>query len=653
MVLSDSKIKEEIKKGNIVISDFDESRLNPNSYNLRLDKVIKIYENRVLDMRGENKAREIEIPEEGYVLQPGFVYIASTIEHTETTGSLVPVLEGRSSIGRLGIFTHVTAGWGDTGFKGRWTLEIVATQPVKIYPEVEICQIVFHRVEGKVEHPYHGKYQNQKGAEPSKMFKDFSKIKEQHDLLPVRGKIINQFRDQMLDHFINNNNGRKAPIMPIKNPMLECNRVSQIDTNLQDRKMTAEELESFQCKRNILDARIRSAVDFALGYGSTEKDSITVTTIYKLLAEYDESILHVPYNSDELVTNFVDIMKRKGVYDESNNMQDSINEAVKRCVSDNKSKMKSTKNKSAYRKLKELSKREFDENLSKEIYDILLDFSNGAAKVYELDIYDFTKIVYKNIKNEVEELNKQDDDLKLNMIIADSFKDLSDELLSKGNLNLEEPLFKDFKPGTDEGVYDTLYKLCRDNEYSTSVKEKIVDQLSYFDQQFNTLSKTYDDIKDNFTKLFYDKIKGYPENPKDKIASLYLIIGDCLIEDAETKLDVDLSFMKRPIPDDKKEEEKPKKPSTGNTQKSKLFASISNNWRWDKETLSLLLGTIEETVQYVYEEEYDSGFTEIEDLYEMINDRLEADDYINTILGSAENGKKALTKILSIVRSEI
>ena len=96
----------------------------------------------------------------------------------------------------------------------------------------------------------------------------------------------------MLDHFIHNNNGRKAPIMPIKNPMLECNRVSHIDTDLQDRKMTAEELSSLQCKRNILDARIRNAVDFALGYGSTEKDS--------------------------------------------------INEAVKRCVSDNKSKMKST-----------------------------------------------------------------------------------------------------------------------------------------------------------------------------------------------------------------------------------------------------------------------------------------------------------------------
>ena len=173
MVLSDSKIKEEIKKGNIVISDFDESRLNPNSYNLKLGNELKIYTNHTLDMKGINKTETILIPEEGYLLEPGKVYIASTEEYTETLGDLVPVLEGRSSIGRLGIFTHVTAGWGDTGFKGKWTLEIVVTQPVKVYPEVEICQIVFHRVEGKVEHPYHGKYQNQKGAEPSKMFKDF------------------------------------------------------------------------------------------------------------------------------------------------------------------------------------------------------------------------------------------------------------------------------------------------------------------------------------------------------------------------------------------------------------------------------------------------------------------------------------------------
>ena len=622
MVLSDSKIKEEIKKGNIVISDFDESRLNPNSYNLRLDNVIKIYENRVLDMKGENKATEIEIPEEGYLLQPGYVYIASTIEHTETTGSLVPVLEGRSSIGRLGIFTHVTAGWGDTGFKGRWTLEIVVTQPVRVYPEVEICQIVFHRVEGKVEHPYHGKYQNQKGAEPSKMFKDFNKIKEikeQYDSSTL-GKVIDHCRDQMLDH-----------------------------------KMTAEEISSLQCKQNILDAKIRNAVNFAIGYGDVEKiDSATVTTIYKLLAEYDESILHVPYNSTELVTSFVYIMKRKGVYDESNNMQDSINEAVKRCVSDNKSKMKNTNksNKSAYRKLKELSEREFDENLSKEIYDLILDFSDGAAEVYKQDIYDFTKIIYDNIKAEVEELNNQDDDLKLNMIISDSFKDLSDKFLSICNFNLENPLFNDFKPGTDEGVYDTLYKLCNDNEYSTSVKEKIIDQLSYFDKQFNILLKINDDIKDNFTKLFYDKIKKYPENPEDKIDVLYLIMSDCLMEDIESKLDIDLSFMKQQISDDKKEE-KPKKPYTSNTQKSKLFANISNNWKWDKETLSLLLGTIEDTVQYIYDEEYDPETAKIDELYEMINDRLEANDYINVILGSAENGKKALTKILSIVRSEI
>jgi dCTP deaminase len=77
------------------------------------------------------------------------------------------MLEGRSSIGRLGVFIHVTAGFGDVGFSGYWTLEIFCVQPIKIYPEIEICQIYYHGIEGKYDRYISGKYQNNTGVQPS------------------------------------------------------------------------------------------------------------------------------------------------------------------------------------------------------------------------------------------------------------------------------------------------------------------------------------------------------------------------------------------------------------------------------------------------------------------------------------------------------
>ncbi|MDR2650487.1 MAG: dCTP deaminase [Clostridiales bacterium] len=173
MILSGLEIQKRLG-GQIVIEPFVERRLNPNSYNLRLSDELMIYDDPVLDMKHPQNTRMITIPGDGLVLSPGRLYLGRTLEYTETDG-LAPMLEGRSSVGRLGLFIHVTAGFGDAGFKGYWTLEIHCIQPIRIYPFVEICQIYYHSVEGDFVGYYSGKYQCNKGIQPSMLYKDFEK----------------------------------------------------------------------------------------------------------------------------------------------------------------------------------------------------------------------------------------------------------------------------------------------------------------------------------------------------------------------------------------------------------------------------------------------------------------------------------------------
>ena len=146
--------------------------LGPRSYSLRLDDELLVYEEVVLDMRRPNRFRRISIPPEGLVLNPNQLYLGRTVEYTETH-KLVPMLEGRSSIGRLGLFVHITAGFGDIGFKGYWTLEMFAVQPVRIYAGVGICQIFYHDVRGEITEYTHGKYQNNRDIQPSLMFQEW------------------------------------------------------------------------------------------------------------------------------------------------------------------------------------------------------------------------------------------------------------------------------------------------------------------------------------------------------------------------------------------------------------------------------------------------------------------------------------------------
>ena len=171
MILSGREINKRIGK-EIVIEPFDERYLNPNSYNLRLHHELLVYEDVILDMKKENKTRQLTIPEEGLVLEPGKLYLGRTLEYTKTD-NYVPMLEGRSSIGRLGLFIHVTAGFGDVGFSGYWTLEMFCIQPIRIYAGVQICQIYYHTIEGDFDKYSSGKYNNNTGIQPSLLFRDF------------------------------------------------------------------------------------------------------------------------------------------------------------------------------------------------------------------------------------------------------------------------------------------------------------------------------------------------------------------------------------------------------------------------------------------------------------------------------------------------
>lgn len=180
MILTGAEIKHRIG-GDIRITPFEESQLNPNSYNLCLHNELLIYEEVVLDLKEPNRYRRLEIPESGLVLSPNQVYLARTVEHTETH-NLVPMIEGRSSLGRLGLFVHVTAGFGDVGFKGYWTLEMFAVQPIRIYPGIQICQIIYHTLEGRIEEYRSGKYQNNQDIQPSLLYREFGRTEDDHQL---------------------------------------------------------------------------------------------------------------------------------------------------------------------------------------------------------------------------------------------------------------------------------------------------------------------------------------------------------------------------------------------------------------------------------------------------------------------------------------
>lgn len=176
-VLVDSEILREVERGAIIIDPFDRKRLGTNSYDVRLSDTLRTYKvefDKVerphnddyyggrtlmqsapapLDARKARKTIDHKIGPEGFVLLPGELYLASTIEYTESHAH-VPILNGKSSIGRLGLSIHVTAGTGDVGFRGHWTMELFVIKPLRVYAEMAIGQLLWFTVNEQPEVPY-------------------------------------------------------------------------------------------------------------------------------------------------------------------------------------------------------------------------------------------------------------------------------------------------------------------------------------------------------------------------------------------------------------------------------------------------------------------------------------------------------------------
>ena len=156
MILTDKEILASIESREIVVEPFDRSCLGTNSYDVHLSPNLATYKAEVLDAKKHNEVDQFVIPEEGIVLQPGILYLGATAEYTETHNS-VPFLEGKSSVGRLGIDIHATAGKGDVGFCNHWTLEISCVHPVRVYAGMPIGQLIYFKVEGEIENYYNKK----------------------------------------------------------------------------------------------------------------------------------------------------------------------------------------------------------------------------------------------------------------------------------------------------------------------------------------------------------------------------------------------------------------------------------------------------------------------------------------------------------------
>ncbi|MEC7502523.1 MAG: dCTP deaminase [Planctomycetota bacterium] len=172
MILSGQQIESRLDD-DIIIDPYNPNQLNSNSVNLTLHDELMTYEEVVLDMRKANRVRRIPIPQDGYVLKPNQLYLARTVERTETH-NLVPMLEGRSSVARLGLFINATGGFGDVGFCGFWTLQMFAVQPVRIYPGIPICQIFYHEIIGDFLEYSSDKYQHNRDVQPSLFFKELN-----------------------------------------------------------------------------------------------------------------------------------------------------------------------------------------------------------------------------------------------------------------------------------------------------------------------------------------------------------------------------------------------------------------------------------------------------------------------------------------------
>ncbi len=181
-MLTDSRILQAIRERQIIIDPFHPQHLGSNSYDLHIGPNLVVYDDPVLDAKKVNSTLHLTIPEEGFKLQPGELYLGATVEHTHQDVRLIPSIEGKSSVARLGICVHLTAGFGDIGFSGHWTLEITCVKPVIIYANMPICQIFWVEAVGHCNRPYFAKHDAKYNGQnlnpvpvPSAMWRNFQK----------------------------------------------------------------------------------------------------------------------------------------------------------------------------------------------------------------------------------------------------------------------------------------------------------------------------------------------------------------------------------------------------------------------------------------------------------------------------------------------
>lgn len=199
-ILSDQRIREAVEAGRITIDPYRAQQVNPTSYDLTLGDEVAVYSDwvvtyakdrpgimqdgtafqpisRPLDSKVEPKVERFKIdPKAGWLLKPGIGYLMHTAERIQTA-HYVPILDGKSSIGRLFIQVHATAGFGDPGFDGQFTLEVLVQHPVRVYAGMRICQIRFQEYEGQIDRTYdktgHYRGESAKGAIPSQAWRQF------------------------------------------------------------------------------------------------------------------------------------------------------------------------------------------------------------------------------------------------------------------------------------------------------------------------------------------------------------------------------------------------------------------------------------------------------------------------------------------------
>ena len=165
MILTGPQIHEGVENGNIVIRPFRKRQVTPNAYDFRLGNRCCVYTAKTLDAAVANKTRTFTIPAEGMILQPTRIYLVNT-EETMGSTRFVPIIRGRSSVGRLGIFIDITADLIDLGSINQWTLQLHVVQPVRIYPGMLIGQVTFWRTCGR-RRQYNGKYSKLQSPVPS------------------------------------------------------------------------------------------------------------------------------------------------------------------------------------------------------------------------------------------------------------------------------------------------------------------------------------------------------------------------------------------------------------------------------------------------------------------------------------------------------